>query len=162
LIRRFGRIRGFALRVVEGVDRQAILRADVVALTHALDRVMTFPERLQQLIVGNLVRVEHHQYHVGMAGTPRADLLVGRIGGAASRVADRGDVTAIAEFPEFAFRTLKQPSPNTACSRPLGIRRLQPATVDEMADRGRDRRGASRQRLADARQCGGLAHEQRG
>src|SRR3954451_19052473 len=31
---------GFTLHIVEGVDRRAILRADVVALSHALGRVV--------------------------------------------------------------------------------------------------------------------------
>ena len=33
------------LRLVVGLDRRAILSATVVALTHALGRIMTLPER---------------------------------------------------------------------------------------------------------------------
>src|SRR6195952_626265 len=51
LIGSFRRFRGFALCVAGSVDRGAILGADVIALAHALGRVMVFPERLQQLLV---------------------------------------------------------------------------------------------------------------
>src|SRR5687767_14505467 len=37
-----------------GVDRRAVLAADVVALAHALGRVVVLPEDLEQLIVGGL------------------------------------------------------------------------------------------------------------
>src|SRR5690349_3972437 len=47
LIGRLRSIGRLALRIVRGVDRAAILRADIVALTHALCRVMAFPERLE-------------------------------------------------------------------------------------------------------------------
>src|SRR5215510_12240875 len=45
--RRFGSL---ALLGREHVDARAILRADIVALAHALGRVMILPERLQQLL----------------------------------------------------------------------------------------------------------------
>src|ERR1700760_3578885 len=38
------RLGGFALRITESVDRAAILRADVVALAHALGRIVALPE----------------------------------------------------------------------------------------------------------------------
>src|SRR5688500_9336875 len=42
-----------ALLVVEGVERRAVLRAHVVALAHALRRVVALPEDLQQVGVGD-------------------------------------------------------------------------------------------------------------
>src|ERR1700756_372810 len=59
---------GFLLRIAKRVDRAAILRADVVALTHALGRIVAFPERLQETLVGDLLRIEHHKHHFGVAG----------------------------------------------------------------------------------------------
>ena len=47
-LRRIGRL---TLRIAKGVDRRAILRADIIALAHALRRVVISPERLQQLLV---------------------------------------------------------------------------------------------------------------
>src|SRR5690349_12659504 len=54
LPRSFG---GAPLRRRRGVDSRAILRADVVTLAHALRWVMALPERLQQLLVGDFLRV---------------------------------------------------------------------------------------------------------
>src|SRR6202035_5340737 len=83
---------GFALRVAESVDRGTILGADVVALAHALGRVVTFPERLEQLVVRDLPGIEHHQHRFGMAGAARTTLLVSRVPGMAAGVADGGGV----------------------------------------------------------------------
>src|SRR3954467_10810018 len=47
LVGRLRSVCGFLLLVAKSVDRRAILRADVVALAHALGRVVIFPERLQ-------------------------------------------------------------------------------------------------------------------
>src|SRR5262249_40580542 len=44
----------------EGVDAGAVLRADIVALAHALRRVVAFPEDLEERLVGGLLRVEPH------------------------------------------------------------------------------------------------------
>ena len=60
-----GVARGLGLRLLllaVGVDRRAVLRADVVALAHALRRVVALPEDAQQLLVGHLLRVEHHAH----------------------------------------------------------------------------------------------------
>src|ERR1700716_3237067 len=76
LIGRSGRVRGFALRVAESVDRGTILGADVIALTHALRRVVTFPKRLQELVVRDFLRIEHHQHRFGVTGADRKNLLV--------------------------------------------------------------------------------------
>src|SRR5262249_50334057 len=45
------RLRGLGLRVIERVDRGAVLRPDVVALAHALRRVVVLPEQLEELLV---------------------------------------------------------------------------------------------------------------
>src|SRR4029077_10767499 len=50
LLRRFG---GRALLRRERIDAGAVLGADVVALAHALGRIVAFPERLEQAVVGN-------------------------------------------------------------------------------------------------------------
>ena len=51
----------------------------VVALAHALRRVVALPEDLQQLAVGDLLGVEHHQHDLAVTGAAGADLLVGRV-----------------------------------------------------------------------------------
>src|SRR5689334_478108 len=51
-------LRGGALRVRVRVDAGAVLRADVVPLPHALRRVVTLPERAQEIVVGDDLGVE--------------------------------------------------------------------------------------------------------
>src|SRR5450756_636724 len=162
LVGRLRHIGGFALRVAEGIDRGAILGADVVALTHALGRIVTFPERLEQLVVGGLVGIEHHQHHFGMAGAARANLLVSGVGGVAASVAYRSGEDAIAELPEFTLRAPEAAEPEHRLLQALRVGWLQRMTVDEMAPGRGHRLGTARQRIGGARQCSGFAHEQHG
>src|SRR5262249_46202196 len=76
------------LRVPRRVDRRAVLRADVVALAHALRRMVVLPEEPKDLLVARLRGIEHDEYRLGMAGAARADLVVGGVLGVAARVAD--------------------------------------------------------------------------
>src|SRR6185503_20184149 len=73
-----GGLDGLALGVVGVVGRGAVLAADIVALPHALGRVMALPEDAQDLLVAGLGGVEHHEDGLRMAGAAAADLLVGR------------------------------------------------------------------------------------
>src|SRR5206468_4896834 len=84
-------------------DGGAVLRADVVALAHALRRVVTFPEDAEQLVVARLFRPEHDEHDLGMPGAARADLLVRGVRGHASCVADGGRVDP-RELPEELLR----------------------------------------------------------
>ena len=63
--RRLGRR---ALRVAVAVDARAVLGPDVVALPHPLGRVVALPEGLQELLIGQLGRVEYHRYCLGVSG----------------------------------------------------------------------------------------------
>jgi len=72
-------------RVVE--DHRAVLRPHVVALAIQGGRIVNAEEHLQNLAVADLARVEAHLHHFGMASPPAADLLVGRVGHVAPRVA---------------------------------------------------------------------------
>src|SRR5258705_11372685 len=103
LVHRLRRIGGLALRIAEGVDRRAILGADIVALAHALRRVVIFPERLQELLVGDLLRIEHDQHHFGMTGAARTDLFVARIERMSAAIADGGRMDTFTAFPETAL-----------------------------------------------------------
>src|ERR1019366_10189526 len=135
---------------------------DVIALAHALRRVVTFPERLQQLIVGDLPGIEHHQHRFGMAGAARTNLLVSGVLGMAAGVAHGGGIDAIAEFPEFTLRAPETAEPEHRLLQTCGIGRPQLASVHEMGCCSRDRLRTARQRLGRARQCSGFAHEQHG
>src|SRR4029453_11069635 len=83
-------------------DRRAVLGAHVVALAHALGRVVVLPEELQHLLVAGLGGVEHDEHGLGVAGPRRADLLIGRVAGVAAGVADRRGPHAVG-LPEDAL-----------------------------------------------------------
>src|SRR5262245_47227174 len=143
LIVRFRGLGGFALCGGERVDARAVLRAYVIALAHALGRVVVLPERLEQLFVGDLLRVIDHQHDPVVAGAAGADLLVGRVGRMAAGVTDGGDVNAITEFPELAFGAPEAAHAEHRGLEALGIRPLERSVQYEMLARGRDRRGTS-------------------
>ena len=60
-----------------GIDGRAVLAADVVSLAHALGRVVALPEELQQLVVGDDLRIEHHLHRLGLSGIVRRRRLGG-------------------------------------------------------------------------------------
>ena len=60
--------RGFLLASVMVEDRRAVLAAEIKALAVAGGRIWDPPERLQQLRVTDLVRVEPHLDRLGVAG----------------------------------------------------------------------------------------------
>src|SRR5438105_8681698 len=147
LVRRLRRVGGLALRVAEGVDRRAILGADIVALAHALRRVVIFPERLQALLVGDLLRIKHDQHHFGMTGAARTNLFIGRIGCMSAGIADGGRIDAVAEIPDVPLC-----APETAEAKHCPLEasrtgRLQLAAVDEMRGGGRYRADTAWQRF---------------
>src|SRR5690606_18684503 len=86
-------------------DHRAVLGADVVALAEALGGVVALPEDLEQVGVGDLLRVEDDADRLGVAGGAGADLFVGRVGGVSALVADGGgDDSALgAQPPEGAL-----------------------------------------------------------
>src|SRR5262245_17087688 len=112
------------LLVAEGIDRGAVLGPDVVALAHALGRIVVLPEDAQHLLVAGLGRVEHDEDGLGVPGAPRADLLVGGVGRDATGVAHRGGVDAIG-LPELALRTPEAAHPEHGLLQPLGEGRMQ-------------------------------------
>src|ERR1044072_3218293 len=95
---------GFALRRRRHIDAGTVLRADVVALAHALGRVVAFPEGLEQLFVRDLGRIVDHQHDLVVPGTAGADFLIGRVRRDRSRIAVRRRVNAVADLPEHALR----------------------------------------------------------
>jgi len=97
--------RGFCLallRVGTGIDHRTVLRAVIIALAHALDRVVVFPEHFQELALGDFPRVKHDQHEFGLAGPAGADFLVAPVGRLAARIADRGGPYA-GLLPELAL-----------------------------------------------------------
>jgi hypothetical protein len=116
--------RRLALRLGRVQHRRAVLRADVVALPHALGRIVALPEQLQEVLVARLGRVEHDQHRLGVAGASAADLPVGRVGRMPARVADRGREHA-RRLPEHALCAPEATEAEHRPLEPLGKRRLE-------------------------------------
>src|SRR5688572_32764613 len=89
------------LRITIGVDRRAVLRARVVALTHALRGIVRLPEALEELVVRDDCRIKDNEHSFGVIGEAAAHLFVARILRLAARISDRGRVHARC-FPEHA------------------------------------------------------------
>ena len=87
-----------------GVDGRAVLRPDVVALAHALRRVVSFEEGGQQRLITHDRRIEDHQHHFGVPSAATADLVVGGVRREAPGVANCSCVHA-RQRPELALGT---------------------------------------------------------
>ena len=154
LARAFG---GLALRVVEVVDARAVLRADVVALAHPLRRIVALPERLQQRVVRHLLRIEHHEHDLVVAGHAGADFTVGRIRRVSGGVA-HGRAVDTRQLPELALGAPEAPEPE---HRLFEAGREAPSdrrAVDEMRIRHRHRLGTPGQRGVFRRQASLVEH----
>src|SRR5215471_21861477 len=82
--------RGFLLASVMVEDRRAVLAAEIEALAVAGGRIVDPPERLEQLLVADLGRVEPHLDRLGVAGAVPADLPVAGARDVAAGVTDSG------------------------------------------------------------------------
>src|SRR5262249_36898941 len=85
-----------------------------------------------------------------VAGASGADLLVGRVGGRPGRVADCGDVDAVAQLPELALSAPEAAEAEHGRLQPLRVRTLEGAPVDEMAGGGGGRLRAAGGRSGSA------------
>src|ERR1700689_549040 len=147
---------GGALLRREHIDAGPVLRTDIVALTHALGRVVAFPKSFEQALIGDFLRIVDHEHHLVMASAPAAPLLVGRVRRKATGVADRGHVNAVAELPEFALGAPEAAKPEHRHGEPLGIGPLERLAVDEMLPRRGDGAGTPGQSLLRVRHLGFL------
>src|SRR5262245_57146365 len=128
----------FALLRREHINAGAILRADVVALTHALRRIVILPERLEQGSVRNLPWIVDNEHHFVVTGSPGAALFVAWVWGMAAGIANRRNMNALAQFPKLPLRP---PETAHAEHRFLEVRRklLERPVQHEMLARRRDR-----------------------
>src|SRR5471032_618412 len=156
------RLRGLGLALLlgrEGVNAGAILRADIVALAHALGRIVVLPEGLEQRLVGGLRRVEPHLHHLVVAGVARADFLVGRVGRETASIADGGRVDA-RRLPELALSPPEAAQPEHRLLEAGWKRRLNAIVVHEMLGRhGEGGLVAARQGALDGGHFGFLTQD---
>src|SRR5262249_52891777 len=89
LVRRSRGLRCGLLPRIERVDCRAVLRSDIVALTHALSRIVVLPEYAEQLLVADLFRIVDDEDDLAVPRHPGASLLVSRVRGHAARITDR-------------------------------------------------------------------------
>src|SRR5690606_36699596 len=82
---------------------RAILGAHIIALPHALGRVMLFPEGPEQPVEADYTRVINHFDRFGMTGSPRTDFFIGRIWRHSSLIAGGGHDHA-RQLPEQPLR----------------------------------------------------------
>src|SRR5438128_2531461 len=113
------------------VDAGAILRARVVALPHALGRVVAFPEHFQQILVPNHLRIEDDEHDLGVAGQAAAHLAVRRVRRVAGRVADCGGIDA-GQFPELPLGAPETPHCEDRALEASGKRRLEAMSTYKM------------------------------
>src|SRR5256886_13196291 len=71
-------------------DRRAVLAAEIEALAVAGGRIVDPPERLQQLRVADLGRIEPHLDRLRVAGAAPADPPVARVRHISAGIADSG------------------------------------------------------------------------
>src|SRR5690606_40838086 len=79
---------------------------DIIALSHALGRVVGLPECAQQLWIRHLRGIIDNQHHLVVTGTCRTDFLIGWIRCMSCGIANRRDIHT-RQLPEFAFRPPK-------------------------------------------------------
>src|SRR5581483_5643108 len=103
-----------------GVDRRAVLRADIVALAHALGRVVAFPEHLQEAVIADDLGVVDDEYDLGMPGLAAAHLFIGRVRGGAAGIADRRGPHA-RRLPELALGAPEAAEPKDGLLQAAGI-----------------------------------------
>src|SRR5258708_164743 len=131
--------RGPALVGSEGIEAGAILRAHVVALAHALGRIVILPERFAQPLIGYVVRVIDHEHHLVVTGAAGANLLVSWISRIAAGIADSSDVNAFAQFPKLALGAPEAAHPEHCHFEARRVWPLQRPVKDAMLPRGRNR-----------------------
>ncbi|MOA06358.1 hypothetical protein D3C78_1259890 [compost metagenome] len=133
------------------VDRRTVLGAGVVALAHALGRVVGLPEHLEQGFEAGLPRIVDHPHHFGVPGHAGADFLVGRVGREAAGVA-RGRHPHPRLLPQAPLGAPEAAQAELHFLESFGERRLQRVAVHVVLFRHRHRAVASRQRLRGAGQ----------
>src|SRR5215216_6422283 len=140
----FEGVGSLALGGIEDINAGAILRADVVALAHALSRIVVLPEHLEQALIRDFLRIVDHENDLVVTGAAAADLLVCRIGRMAGGIADGRDVNAVAKLPKLALRAPETAHAEHRGLKLFGIWPLQRAAIEEVLLCRPDRRRPAR------------------
>src|SRR5258708_8065966 len=125
---------GRALRGIAAENNRAVLGADVVALPHALCRIVRLPEQLQQGLVGNRRWIVDHEHHFSMPGPAAAHLAIVRVDCSAAGIAHGRGVDA-ALFPEQALCAPEASHAEQGLLEARGKWRPQGMPIDEVIHR---------------------------
>src|SRR5271168_1338016 len=79
---------GAPLCLVSHVDRGAVLRTDIVPLSHSLRGIVRLPEYLEQILVSDLGGIINHARNLGVSCLAGTDFFVGWIGSEPTCIAD--------------------------------------------------------------------------
>ena len=103
---------------------------------------MLLEERLEQIGIGDDLRIEDHHHRLGMTGLAGTDLVVGRIRGIATHVPHRGGIDA-RKLPEEPLRAPEAPEPEIGDLQIGRERSLNAAFRAPSCVVGMEKRGAS-------------------
>ena len=146
-----GCLGGGSLLLTVGVDPRAVLRTDVVALAHALGRIVALPEDLEKGLVGDPRGIVDHPHHLVVAGGAATDLAIRRVGGFPGGISHRGRDHPFG-LPELLLRAPETAEAEQGETAALGKRGLETAAEHLVPFGDRHRLGAARQGLARGRQ----------
>ena len=79
---------------VQNVDRRAVLRPNIVALTHPLGGIVCFPKRPQQGFVRSDGWIEYHPHDLRVSRTSGTHFFIRRIRRTAARIPYGGRINA--------------------------------------------------------------------
>ena len=129
---------------VADIDAGSVLRADIVALAHALGRVVVLPELAQQFGIADLRRLVDHPDHLVVAGPAGADLLIGCVRGRSGGVANHRHPNT-GQVPEPPLDAPEAAHSERGDLGSLGVWPGQGVAIEEMGLGGGDGRLAPRQ-----------------
>src|SRR5262249_29069569 len=152
------RLGSLALSLVRPQNQRAVLRADVVALPHALRRIVRLPEGRKELVIGDALGVEDAEDSLRRAGQAAAALLVGRIRRVTAGISHRCRVDA-RELPEDALGAPEAAEAEDGLFEPFGEGRLQRCAQHLVPARDRHPLLAAGQRVLGADHLG-LSHQE--
>src|SRR5579871_946814 len=93
-------------------DHRSILGTDIGTLAIESGGIVRVPKDSQQLVIGDLRRIEFHLHHFGVPGLVGTDILVGRVATRAAHITDRSGCNALG-LAESGLNTPKASGPES-------------------------------------------------
>ena len=122
------------LRVIDRVNGGTVLTAAVVALPHALGRIMGFPKCPEQGLKTHYCRIIEYQHHFGVTGAAAANILIAGVCGDPTGIAHCGTEDP-GQLPKQALGTPKAAEAKYCPSQMIRQRRHDWIAGDNMPGR---------------------------